>query len=225
MSETGARYVPALRFRSLTGLYDPVVRTTTREREFKARLLRQANLHAGQRVLDLGCGTGTLAIEAKLAEPGAEVVGLDGDPEVLERARIKADDAGVAVQFDEGLSTDLPYEDDFFDAVLATLFFHHLTRTDKLATAGEIARVLRPGGRLHVADWGRPSDPVMAALFWQIRVFDGLEQTRDNGAGRLPEIFEQGGLEHANETDRLRTVFGTLALYCAHASGADDVDG
>ncbi len=225
MPETGTRYVPALRFRSLTRLYDPVVRATTREREFKARLLRQASLGSGQRVLDLGCGTGTLAIEAKLAEPGLEVVGLDGDPEVLERARAKAGDAGVTIQFDEGLSTDPPYDDGSFDLVLATLFFHHLTRVDKLLTAREIARVLRPGGRLHVADWGRPSDPVMAALFWQIRLFDGLEQTRDNGAGALPEIFEEGGLEHASETDRLRTVFGTLALYRATARGADDADG
>src|SRR5581483_15501 len=139
-----------LRFRSLTRLYDPVVRATTREREFKARLLRQASLGSGQRVLDLGCGTGTLAIEAKLAEPGLEVVGLDGDPEVLERARAKAGDAGVTIQFDEGLSTDPPYDDGSFDLVLATLFFHHLTRVDKLLTAREIARVLRPGGRLHV---------------------------------------------------------------------------
>lgn len=207
--------MPALRFRSLTGLYDPVVRTTTREKEFKTRLLRQARLTPGQRVLDLGCGTGTLAIEAKLAQPGAEVVGLDGDSEILERARAKADAAGVEVQFDEGFSADLSYEDDFFDVVLATLFFHHLTSNDKQATVREIARVLRPGGELHLADWGKPSDPLMTILFWQIRVFDGFEQTRVNVAGELPAIFAQGGLEAAAEIDRLRTIFGTLSLYRA----------
>ena len=215
MPETGARYVPALRFRTLTRLYDPVVAATTREREFKGRLLRQAGLTPGQRLLDLGCGTGTLAIEAKLAEPAAEVVGLDGDPQVLERARAKADAGGAEVEFDEGFSSELPYADGSFDAVLATLFFHHLTRADKIATAREIARVLRPDGALHVADWGRPADPLMAVLFWQIRLLDGLEQTRDNGAGELPAIFELGGLEEAAETDRMRTVFGSLSLYRA----------
>jgi len=225
MAESRQRYVPALRFRSLTGLYDPVVRTTTREREFKGRLLRQATIKPGQRVLDLGCGTGTLVIEAKVAEPGAELVGLDGDPEVLGRAARKADAAGAQVQSDEGLSSELPYDHDSFDVVLATLFFHHLTRADKLATAREIARVLRPGGALHVADWGRPADPLMAALFWQVRLLDGLEQTRDNGSGELPAIFEQGGLQYATETDRLRTVLGTLALYRADAPRPDDGKG
>jgi len=225
MAESGERYVPALRFRSLTRLYDPVVRTTTREQEFKQRLLRQAHLEPGQRVLDLGCGTGTLAIEAKQVQPEAEIVGLDGDFEVLERARAKARMARAAIQFDQGLSTDLPYDDDSFDIILATLFFHHLMGKDKRKTASEIARVLKPGGELQVADWGRPSDPLMALLFWQIRVFDGLEQTRENAAGALPAIFEQGGLERAAETDRLRTVFGTMALYRARAPEVHDGNG
>jgi ubiquinone/menaquinone biosynthesis C-methylase UbiE len=166
-------------------------------------------------VLDLGCGTGTLAIEAKLAEPGAEVVGLDGDPEILGRARSKADASGADVQFDEGLSTQLPYGDESFDVVLATLFFHHLTTEDKRATSREIVRVLRPGGEAHVADWGKPSDFLMLLLSWQIRVLDGFEPTRANLAGELPAIFAESGLEAATETDRLRTIFGSLALYRA----------
>lgn len=210
------RYIPALRFHALTRLYDPAIRWTAREATFKRRLLEQAAPRAGGRVLDLGCGTGTLAIMVKRAQPRAEVVGLDADPEILERARAKASDAGVEVQLDRGLSTELPYEDESLDVVLSTLFFHHLTGADKRRTANEIARVLKRGGELHVADWGRPSDPLMGALFvGTVRLFDGLEQTRDNADGALPRIFEQGGLETALETDRLRTAFGTLALYRA----------
>ncbi len=157
-----AGYVPALRFRALTGLYDPVVRATTREAEFKRRLLDRAAIGPGDRVLDLACGTGTLAIEAKQRTPGAELVGVDGDPEMLARAREKAAAAGLEIELDEGLSTDLPYDDATFDRVLSTLFFHHLDLAGKRTTIAEIARVLRPGGELHVADWGRPSDPLMA---------------------------------------------------------------
>ena len=75
--------------------------------------------------------------------------------------------------------------------------------------------MLRPGGALHVADWGGASDPLMRLLFLPVRLGDGLEQTRDNAAGRLPEIFAGAGLGQAMETERLRTPFGTLALYRA----------
>jgi ubiquinone/menaquinone biosynthesis C-methylase UbiE len=213
MSESG--YLPALRFRALTAVYDPVIRLFTREGAFKPRLLEQAGLAAGQRVLDLGCGTGTLAIMAKEREPGAELVGLDGDPEMIRRASAKAGDAGVQIEFDEGFSTELPYPDACFDRVVSTLFFHHLTTRDKERTAAEVARVLKPGGELHVADWGRPADPVMAALFMQVRLFDGWERTSANVAGALPSLFERQGLADARERGHLRTVSGTLAFYSA----------
>ena len=80
------RYIPALGHAWLTGLYDPVLRITMREATFKSRLVAQADLRPGHRVLDIGCGTATLTIEIKRSQPAAEVVGLDGDPEVLRRA-------------------------------------------------------------------------------------------------------------------------------------------
>lgn len=209
------RYIPALRFRALTGLYDPLVRWTTREAKFKSRLVDQADLRPGQRVLDLGCGTGTLALLAKRREPRAELSGLDADPEILERARAKAEAAGAEIGFDAGLSTELPYADGAFDRVLATLFFHHLTGESKRRTLAEVVRVLKPGGELHVADWGRPSDPLMRGLIWSVRLFDGLGPTRENVAGALPRLFEESGMVEARERDRLRTGFGTLALYSA----------
>jgi ubiquinone/menaquinone biosynthesis C-methylase UbiE len=213
--ETGKSYLHALRFRALTRVYDPVVRLTTRESRFKKLLLEQADLSAGQRVLDLACGTGTLAIEVKRRHPDLELVGLDADPEMLAQARSKAGDGGVALQLDEGLSTELPYEDGSFDRVLTTLFFHHLDPEPKQRTAREIARVLRPGGQLHVADWGRPADPAMAVAFLGVRLLDGFENTRDNYRGELPRIFERNGLKPAEETQRLRTPLGTIALYRA----------
>ena len=208
-------YLPALRFRALTGLYDPVVRTTTREGRFKEMLVEQAAVEAGQRVLDLGCGTGTLAIQVKQREPGAEVAGLDADPEMLAQARTKAEEAGVELELTEGFSTELPYEDGSFDRVLSTLFFHHLDPEPKRVTAREIARVLRPGGELHVADWGKPSDPAMAVAILGIRLLDGFENTAENVEGKLPAIFEGAGLEQAQQTKSLRTPLGTIALYRA----------
>jgi ubiquinone/menaquinone biosynthesis C-methylase UbiE len=208
-------YLRALRFPALTRVYDPVIRLTTRERRFKELLIEQAAPAPGQRVLDLGCGTGTLAIQLKRREPRAQVTGLDADPEMLSQARRKAERARIELKLTEGLSTALPYEDESFDRVLSTLFFHHLDPEPKRVTTREITRVLRPGGELHVADWGRPSDPVMAAASFSIRVFDGFSNTRDNFRGALPDIFERAGLVRAGETNHLRTVFGTLALFRA----------
>lgn len=212
------RYLPALRFRRLTSLYDPLIRRTTREALFKRRLLEQAALEPGQRVLDLGCGTGTLAIAAKRLQPKTEVAGLDADREMLVQAERKAEEAGVEVRFDQGLSNQLPYQEGSFDRVLSTLFFHHLTGEDKRLTLAEVARVLKPSGELHVADWGPPADPLMRAVFLQVRLFDGWEQTRANAAGALPDFFEEAGLADTVEHDRLRTAFGTLTLYSAKRS-------
>ena len=205
-------YVPALGLRRLTSLYDPVIAATVREETFRARLLDQAALTPGDRVLDVGCGTGTLAIAAKRRHPEAVLVGVDADPTMLERARAKAAAAGVSVDFNESPAQRLPYGDGSFDRALSTLFFHHLDRGTKAEVAGELARVLRHGGTLHVADWGPPTGPLMALAFLPVRLLDGMEQTRDNVRGRLPAILEAAGF---SATDRgvLRTAVGTLAFH------------
>ena len=212
----GQDYIPALTYERLTPLFDPITRLFTRERHFKERLLDQAALAPGQRVLDLGCGTGTLAVWAKQREPGIELVGLDGDPEVLRRARRKAEAAGVELRLDEGMSFDLPYPDASFDRVLSSLFFHHLKPDAKRTTLAQVARVLRPGGELHVADFGPPSGPLMRVNVRLLARFDGVENVRDNVEGNLPAMFEAAGLAGARErSPRVRTLFGSLSYYSA----------
>jgi SAM-dependent methyltransferase len=210
-------YIPALRWHALTPLFDPAVRLTTRERTFKRRLLDRAAIAPGEAVLDIGCGTGTLAIELKQRTPGARVTGLDADADILQRARRKAADEGIDVELVEALSTDMPFADGSFDAVLSTLFFHHLDHDAKRATLAEVARVLRLGGRLHVADWGKPQDPVMRGLFVTVRALDGFDVTADNARGALPRLFEEAGLVDAGVQDSFRTPLGTLALYLARS--------
>lgn len=207
--------VPALGQAWLTGAYDRVVRLTTRERTFKHALIAQAGIAAGDRILDVGCGTGTLAIWLKLAQPGADVRGVDGDPAVLARATAKAVAAGADIQFDQAQSQRLPYDDAQFDGVVSSLFFHHLSPAGKRETARELLRVLRPGGRLHVADWGRAANAVMRLLFVPVQLLDGFGNTQENVAGSLPEILRDAGFEDVVETRRFATSFGTLALYSA----------
>jgi SAM-dependent methyltransferase len=169
----------------------------------------------GERVLDVGCGTGTLAIDAKRRQPEAEMAGLDADPAMLERARRKARDRGVELELVEGFSDQLPFAEHSFDVVLSSLFFHHLERPAKEATARELVRVLRPGGRLHVADWGAPDGPLTRALSTSIRLLDGDAPTRDNLSGALPGILEDAGLARVRERASFHTPYGRLALLSA----------
>lgn len=213
-----ADYLPAARFDVLTPVFDVFVRATTREGTSKRKLIEQARLEGELEVLDLGSGTGTLAIWAKQANPRLRIRGLDGDPAIVGQARRKAERAGIEIPFDEGLSYELPYEDTSFDRVLSSLFFHHLVLRDKERTIAEITRVLRPGGELHVVDWGKPTTLPAKAAAVAIRRFDGDAPTRDNLAGRLPELFEAGGLVDARERERIPTPMGILSLYSARRS-------
>ena len=206
------RYVPALRFDALTRVYDPVVAITSREGAFKRRLLEHARIKDGEAVLDLACGTGTLAIEIKKANPKAKVSALDGDRAILQRARAKAKDAGVKIDFQRGLSNELPYDARSFDVVVSTLFFHHLTDEAKADTAEEIRRVLRLGGRVLIADWGRPQDPVMRMFFLPVQALDGFRNTASNVAGKLPEFLRDAGLKRVSVVDRMRTPLGTIEI-------------
>jgi ubiquinone/menaquinone biosynthesis C-methylase UbiE len=208
-------YVPALGLDWLTRFYDPVIRLTLREDAFKRSLVERTRLRPDHDVLDLGCGTATLTLMLKSAGPGARVTGIDGDPTVLALARAKVQAAGVAVELRQGMAYDLPFPPASFDRVVSSLVFHHLADPDKARTFAEVRRVLRPGGELHVADWGKPANALMWIAAQGIGLLDGAERTRTNLEGRLPDLMRAAGLVDVAENERWATLFGTLSLYRA----------
>src|SRR5215475_3690106 len=137
--------------------YDVLVwlMTLGRERAFRERMLHFAHLRPGESVLDVGCGTGTLAIAAKrqVGTTGT-VYGVDASPEMIARAEKKARKAGVKVVFKNAFAQSLPFPDAQFDVVLTTVMLHHLSQTARQELAVEIRRVLRPGGRVLAIDFG-----------------------------------------------------------------------
>jgi ubiquinone/menaquinone biosynthesis C-methylase UbiE len=141
------------------GLYDflAFLFTRGRERRLRERMMQLARLDAGDRVLDVGCGTGTLAIAARkrVGSAGA-VFGIDASPAMVARATSKSARAGSDVTFSTAFVEALPFPDARFDVVFSTLMLHHLPRPVRRQCAAEIRRVLKPRGRLLVVDFGRP---------------------------------------------------------------------
>jgi ubiquinone/menaquinone biosynthesis C-methylase UbiE len=215
------RYIPALRFNRLTPLFDFVAAVAVRDRAIKRRVLAHAAIAGGEEVLDVGCGTGTLAVAAARAAPDVRVTGLDADPSILARARKKAAAAGLEIGFDEGMSIALPYGDASFDLVLSTLLFHHLPDDAKRQTAAELVRVLRPGGRLVVGDLGRPQDRLMrVSVLMTVQLLDGFPTTALNVRGELPEVLAGADLEGVAVRDRMRTPTGTYEIMTASRPAA-----
>ena len=217
---TSERFTPAAGRPGLSALYDPVLALTTRERKFRRVLVEQALAAAPSVILDLGCGTGTLAIQLAHAIRSARVIGLDGDPDALRRAAEKAHAASAEIELIEAFATAIPLPDHSVDCVTCSLVLHHLSPTAKARALGEAHRVLRPRGLLLIADWGAAHDPLMRAAFLAVQLLDGFQTTRAHAEGELPRLIARSGFT-GTPLDRLRTAWGTLALVTCAPSQRD----
>jgi ubiquinone/menaquinone biosynthesis C-methylase UbiE len=201
-----------------TALYDASISLTMREERWRPvvrdRVL--AGVPEGGRVVDVGAGTGTLAIALADTRPDVEVIAVDGDPEALALAERKH--GAERVRWLPGLAGELDLPDGSVDAAVMSLVLHHLGPQGKDRALRDLRRVLRPGGQLHIADWGRPATPVLRAAFFALQLLDGFESTRDHAAGRLPEIVRDAGFASVERYGRLRTAWGTLDLLAARTA-------
>jgi SAM-dependent methyltransferase len=148
-----------------------------------------------------------------LAGDGAGVVVVNATPEVLALAHAKP--GADAVQWRKGLATALPLPGAGADRVVMSLLLHHLDAAGKRTALAEAARILRPGGRLHVADWGRPRDPLMRAAARALERVDGPDGLREHLDGGLYAVLGDAGFAAVAIHDRLRTGWGSLELVSA----------
>jgi ubiquinone/menaquinone biosynthesis C-methylase UbiE len=202
------------------------VLTLGREQRFRERLVQLAGLAPGESALDVGCGTGSLAIAAKArVGPDGQVCGVDPSPEMVARADRKAVRAGVDVRFKTAAVQALPFPDATFDAVLSSLMLHHLTEESRRTGIREIARVLKPGGRFLAVDIGASTGKRRGIHRWSRRHahFDLDELTplfQDAGF----QIVEQGpiGLPRMVGLGDLRFILTVAPPRRTDGAGKDD---
>lgn len=143
-------YLPAAGHDAFLPGYDLLTRVLGMNPAYR-ELVAQAGLSDGQRIVEIGCGTGNLTVRAKKACPGTDIVGTDPDPRALQRAERKANGMN-GIRFIHAYAQELPFGNREFDRALSSMMLHHLDQATKTAAARELFRVLRPGGSVHVVD-------------------------------------------------------------------------
>ena len=182
-------------------------------RQLRLRTANLARLQLGEQVLDVGCGTGTLALEvARRVGRAGRVAGIDPGTEQIARARAKAARRHMPIEFQVGVIEQLPFPDTTFDVVFATLMMHHLPAPLKRQGLAEIARVLKPGGRLVIADFTRRQERAGPAA----RFHAGGSSIQE-----LAALLKDAGFEHL-ETQEMRpprfSAFPGAGIVRAHKS-------
>lgn len=182
-----------------------------RERTFRQMTVDLAQIQSGEAVLDVGCGTGTLALIAQeRVGPMGHIWGIDPSASMIAGARRKAARRRLPVEFRSGVIEQIDFPDHAFDVVLSTFMMHHLPYDLKCRGLAEIARVLKPGGRLLVVDFKRPEDhaiqPGQSGTTGEIGVQDlpalmktaGFAQTE--GGDVAFKVKSAGGRQAGHET-------------------------
>lgn len=186
--------------------YDFAVNLTTLGH---ARLLRkttveQALIKPGDSVLDVGCGTGEVTLLAKTRAKAGSVYGIDPAPEMIAVARRKATRKRLDIDFRVGVIESLPFPDSSIDVVTSSLMMHHLPEDLKVRGLAEIYRVLKPGGRLLVADFMRPTGSLLNHLF----IAFTRHQSLKSGIEDMQKLLKDAGFRQVNQSDETVLIIG-----------------
>lgn len=197
---------------TLSDLSERLVQWASPERAYITELLRLFPLNSGDRLLDVGCGSGDFLAMAASREPGAMLVGIDPDEDALELASHKISGTIHAAELHQGVAEDLPFDDETFDIVSATRLLARLDARTRATVLSECRRVLRPGGRLLVADWVEESEGFEALVTYPWRLLRNAVFSTDVGRPTTEEAISIARFHPAEPRGRIRTIVGVIEL-------------
>lgn len=184
------KFKSAASYSYLTPLYDIGCELLGYGKSFKDKIVEKLEITPNQKILDIGCGTGTFLIELKRKYPKTNVFGIDPDQKILKIAQNKLDKVGFEAKLIKGLAQELPFSKNYFDNVVSILTFHHLPTEVKRQAISEIYRVLKNGGTFLLADFGKPESLISNVLLKIGSTFEGRENMEANLSGKLPQMLK-----------------------------------
>jgi len=216
-SSKSEKFAPAIGFRFLTKYYDVLVNSTLDVDTILGRFADQIALKPGMNLLDVGCGTGNLLFLLHRLSPDAKLHGMDIDPEMISMAKEKARKAGLNGNpriFQNG-ADELDFPSNSLDRVVSSLALHHLSRDVRRKNLRQSYEILKPGGEIHILDWGKPEGAFHFIGTAFELLTDGYSGASDVLFGRIPRLLSETGFADIVELDPYRAVFGTLHYYKA----------
>jgi ubiquinone/menaquinone biosynthesis C-methylase UbiE len=208
-------FIPALGYDFLTAYYDMAIKLTMPEKKFRRILVESIYPQDDESILEFGFGTGQNLILVKNQNQNIRLTGLDIDPKVKDIANYKLAKNNLTVPLDLYSGNIFPYPDNHFDKIYSCLVFHQLDADTKTNCLKEIYRVLKPGGELIIADWGKADNKIMRLTFGIVQMLDGFKSTDDNVKGKMPEYIAKGGFENVQIIQSINTAIGTFSYFKA----------
>jgi ubiquinone/menaquinone biosynthesis C-methylase UbiE len=197
---------------TLSELSEKVFQWASPERAYVAELVRLFSLKSGDRLLDVGCGSGDLLAAAAAREAGAVLVGIDPDEDALELASHKISGTIHAAELHQGVAEQLPFDDESFDILSMTRLLASLPPRGRAETLKEAWRVLRPGGRLLVADWEDEPKGIEALVTYPWRLVRDTFFRASGGAPTVVEAIAIARFHPAEPRARFRTAVGIIEI-------------
>jgi ubiquinone/menaquinone biosynthesis C-methylase UbiE len=212
-------FVPALGNPKFTQFYDLAIALMTRERKWRPEFVQLIDPQDGEVLIDVGSGTGSLAIALKCQAPSLRVIGVDPDPVVLQLARGKAEARNQSIEWFEEMGDAIssvlgPIR---ADKIVSSLVLHQCLPDMKLRILDAMHKASKPGGQLFLADYGLQRTALMRVLFRQVQNLDGWECTTPNAKGELPSMIASAGFRNVREVRVTQTLTGSISFFHAIA--------
>lgn len=219
-----AAHTPPLGYAALTPVYDAMIRLMTRESAWRPQLVEHIGAETDEMILDVGSGTGSLAVAVTAASPGCVFLGIDPDEPAVEIARRKAAYAGSTATFRVGTFGAPPEGDkQVADKIICSLVLHQVPLDEKRRLLRAMFERLKPGGKLFVADYGLQRTFAMRLAFRAtVQLFDGAKDTQPNADGILPNLIEDAGFVRLRVLGDFATATGRIEILSAEKPAGVD---